>query len=272
MATTLAVCADDYGLHAGGDAVIADLAAAGRLTHIACLVTAPAWRGSAQRLAMLPAAVETGLHFNLSDGQPLSAALRRVWPQFPSLPRLLALAALRRLPLAAIADEWQAQWDGFCSATGRPPQFVDGHQHVHHLPGVRDIVLAALAPLGGAVAVRNTGGLLGPGGALKRAVIRHGGGLALQAELQRRGLPHNSVLVGSYGFDDTDYRSLLRRWLAVLPPQGGLLFCHPGDGDDAIAAARRREAAYLGGADFVADLQQAGVSLGPAWRRRSSAG
>ena len=28
------------------------------------------------------------------------------------------------------------------AATGRPPDFVDGHHHIQHLPGVREIVVA----------------------------------------------------------------------------------------------------------------------------------
>jgi predicted glycoside hydrolase/deacetylase ChbG (UPF0249 family) len=190
---------------------------------------------------------------------------------------LLIDAGLGRLPLAAIGAEWQCQWDRFVDATGHPPAFVDGHQHVHHLPGVRDIVLAAVAAAPGRrVAVRNTGALRGPGAGLKRLVIRHSGGVALQAQLRRLGLPHNAVLLGAYDFRAHDYRAHMRRWLRAVPPEGALLFCHPGaaDGDagDPIAAARAREAAYLGSDDFAADLLAAGVSLGPVWRRTSSDG
>ena len=92
-------------------------------------------------LARSRAPLELGLHFNLSEGAPLSAALRALWPTLPGLARLLALAHLRRLPLAAIGAEFRAQVDAFAEALGRKPAFVDGHQHVHALPGVRRIVL-----------------------------------------------------------------------------------------------------------------------------------
>lgn len=74
---------------------------------------------------------------------------------------------------------------------------------------------------------------------------------ALQTELKRRGIKHNTLLCGVYDFKHSDYRALMQRWLAVLPAEGGLLLCHPAQpplsaSDDAIADARLREAAYLG--------------------------
>lgn len=271
----LAVCADDFGLSPQISQTIVQLAGRGRLSAVSCLVTSAAWPELAGPLAGLPPNLERGLHFNLTEGRALSPALRAVWPVLPSLPHVLRDALLLRLPLAAIAAEWRAQWQAFVDATGRCPDFVDGHQHVHHLAGVRDIVLASVAAAGPRVAVRSTGNLLGPGDAAKRWIIGATGGKALERALRQRGVPCNSVLLGAYDFRDADYRSRMRQWLRAVPGSGALLFCHPGSGraeGDAIAAAREREAAYLGSEDFLADLREAGVSLGPAWSRTSSAG
>ncbi len=41
--------------------------------------------------------------------------------------------------------EIEAQIDAFEQATGRRPDFIDGHQHVHGLPGVRKALIAVLA-------------------------------------------------------------------------------------------------------------------------------
>ena len=274
-ARVLAVCADDVGLVAGVAATVLDLAAAGRLNAASCLTSAPGWRVEASLLARAPAPLELGLHFNLSEGAPLSAELRRHWPTLPGLARLLATAALRALPLAAIAAEFGAQANAFADALGRAPAFVDGHQHVHALPGVRDVVLDAIAAWPLRPAVRSTARLPGPGAALKRRVIEASGGRALERALIARGFAHNAVLLGAYGFDAVDYRALVQRWLVAAPRAGGLLFCHPcaataGSDADPIAAARRREAAYLGSDGFAADLAAAGVTVGPAWAKRSS--
>jgi predicted glycoside hydrolase/deacetylase ChbG (UPF0249 family) len=271
----LGVCADDVGLVDGVAETVVELAATKRVSLASCVANAPGWPRSAAVLARSQAPLELGLHFNLSEGAPLSAALRAHWPTLPRLGRLLALAHLRRLPLMAISAEFDAQVDAFGAALGRAPAFVDGHQHVHALPGVRGIVLDAIAKWPAAPAVRSTGRLPGPGAALKRRVIEASGGRALQRALVARGIAHNRVLLGAYDFVATDYRRLVQAWLAEAPREGGLLFCHPctaaaDDSGDPIAAARRREAAYLASDTFAADLASAGVTVGAAWARRSS--
>lgn len=271
MTRILAVCTDDFGLTLGISQAISELAHAGRITIVSCMPQAPAWRASLPLLADLPVGVQRGLHFNLTEGAPLSAELRRVWPQFLPLPRLILAAHLRQLPLAALAAEWAAQWQAFSDATGAAPQFVDGHQHVHHLPGVRSVVLDAITALPEVPAVRNTGHLTGPGFGLKRRLIEGTGGWALQRALVQRGIRHNPSLTGAYDFVEPDYGGQMRGWLAQLPASGGLLFCHPGHLQaeasvvDPIAPARVRELAYLGSNAFHRDLQAADVVLGSAW-------
>ena len=263
----LLLCADDFGLSAGVDTAIAGLVRAGRLSAIACLSNGPAWCADASQAAALRGPALAGLHFNLTEGRPLSPALARHWPQLPSLPWLLVAAHTGRLPLAALADELAAQWDAFAQAAGVAPDFIDGHQHVHHLPGVRGLLLAWLQRH--PVPVRSTARLGGPGDALKRRVIEYSGGRALGRALAARGLPHNRLLLGAYDFQAA-YRPLMQAWLAQVPERGGLLFCHPGqalagDAPDAIGAARQRELAYLAGPDFAHDLADAGVMLASAW-------
>ena len=274
----LLLCADDFGLSQGIDEAIAGLVHAGRLGAFSCLGNGPAWaRDGAQVAGLRAAGAQAGLHFNLTEGRPVSAGLARLWPQMPSLPRLLIDAHLGRLPLPQIADELAAQWQAFVAASGCVPDFIDGHQHVHHLPGVRGLLLDWLARQPQPVAVRSTAAVAGPGPAFKRWVIERSGGRALGRLLAQHNLPHNlphnSLLLGAYGFD-ADYRPLMQAWLAQVPEGGALLFCHPGkpsadagrDAPDAIAGARLRELAYLAGDDFLADLAAAGVVLAPAWQ------
>jgi len=271
-ARVVAVCADDVGLVDGVAATVARLAAAGRLNAASCVTTAPGWRPAAALLLSANAPLALGLHFNLSEGAPLTRELRAVWPAFPGLARLLAGAALNALPLRALASEFRAQADAFADALGRAPEFVDGHQHVHALPGVRDAVLEAIASWPVVPAVRNTAQVCGPAAALKRRVIQASGGRTLERALVARGIAHNAVLLGAYDFATAAYRALFQRWLAAAPREGGLVFCHPGTAtaSDPIGAARQREADYLGSAAYLADLAAAGVTIGPAWAKRSS--
>ena len=266
---TLAVCADDFGTSPGISRAIAALVEAGRLQAVSCLTTHAGWPAAAALARGWSSGVDVGLHLNLSEGAPLSDALRAVWPVFPALPTLIVQAYLRRLPLAAIAAELRAQLDAFTAARGRAPDFIDGHQHVHALPGVRELVLDAACAAAPPLALRNTARVRGAGFAVKRRVIEATGGAAALRAMRRRSVPHNAVLVGVYDFADPDYRALVRRWLRAVPADGALLFSHPGAADapgDPIAAARVREAAYLASDAFAADLRDAGVALGRVWR------
>ena len=267
---TLGLCADDFGLAPGISAGIARLAQAQRLTAISCITNSPHWETSAPLLATLPASVDTGLHINLTEGRPLSARLAKLWPRLPALPVLIVRAHLGLLPRAELRSEVHAQLAAFRAATGAAPKFIDGHQHVHHLPVLRSIILDMVEHVQPLPALRNTGRVLGPGSAIKRWLIEHTGGRALARELAQRVLLHNPALLGAYDFVDPNYRALMQAWLAALPREGGLLFCHPGDtaaGDppDAIAAARVRELAYLSSDAFAQDLAAAKVKLGRVW-------
>ena len=266
----LMLCADDFGLDAGISIAIARLARAGRLNAVSCISTSDGWAADAAWLSDLPATVSLGLHFNLTQGRPLSRRLAKVWPEFPTLPRLMVLAHLGLLPRAALRAEFHAQFGAYVKAIEKPPSFVDGHQHVHQLPVVRNIVLDAVEHIQPMPALRNTAHVQGTGYGLKRWLIEHAGGRGLARELRRRVIPHNRALLGVYDFHQTDYRKLMQGWLADLPQEGGLLFCHPGgvssvDGRDPIGAARIRELNYFSSDDFAQDLVAADVTLGTVW-------
>jgi len=270
----LAICVDDFGAAPGIAAAVERLASIGRVHAVSCLVQGEGWRRDAPLLSALGPQVDCGLHVCLTEGQPLSAELADVWPTFPALARLLAAAHLGALPRAALKAEVRAQLAAFTEAHGSPPRFVDGHQHVHDLPGVREIVLDAVGELSPRPAVRNTGRIAGPGFAFKRAVIERSGGRALEALLTKRGFETNAVLTGVYDFEERDYAALFRAWLQALPVQGTLLFCHPSatkepSPADPVSAAREREFRYLSSARCGEDLAASGVAVGRVWHALS---
>jgi predicted glycoside hydrolase/deacetylase ChbG (UPF0249 family) len=275
---SVAFCADDVGLVVGVAETVVALAVGRRLSSASCVTTAAAWPSEGAAAGAATKALngfELGLHFNLTEGAPLSLDLARVWPQLPGLKELIVRAHLGALPLAALASEFRAQVDAFADVIGRAPAHVDGHQHVHHLPRVRDVLLREIAARDAKTrpAIRNTGHLIGPGHAIKRMVIEGTGGRALLRDLRAKGLRHNQALLGVYDFRG-DYRPLVRGWLAAAPQRGGLVFCHPKRGStsgaDPIAAARAREAVYLASDAFTDDLAEAGFSLGSAWQSSSA--
>ena len=246
----IALCADDFGSGPAVDAAILALARAGRLGGVSCQVDAPGFAADAAALAALSDAVDLGLHLDLAPGRG---------GLLPLLVRTHARALSRRAVGARIAR----QLDRFEAAFGRAPDFVDGHQHVHALPVVRDALLDALAaryPAPGPL-VRNTVAARGRGA--KTAALALLGGTGLRRALRARGVPHNPDFAGVYSFGRGSYRTLFRGWLADAA-DGTLLMCHPGlapgDPGDPIAAARAAEYAYLSSAELPADCAAAGAA------------
>ena len=268
------VCADDYGLAPGVSEAIAVLVATGRLSATSCMSTLPDWRRGARPLRAVTAGApaDVGLHLTLTDQPPLSAAARRAWGErLPPLGRLLAAALARRLPAQAVADEIRAQLDAFEDAWGDAPDHVDGHQHVHVLPGVRERLVAELLRRHprGRVWVRDC--VEPPLRSLQR---REAAGKAwfisalargLHRQLREAGLPCNEGFSGLHDFSvERPFAAKMRRFLAGTGPRP-LVHVHPGRVDAALRACdplttpREAELAYLASAEYLADLAAAGL-------------
>ena len=248
----IVLCADDFALHPAVDAGVVALAQAGRLSATSCMSTAPRWPEAAALLAPLRGVLQVGLHFNLTEGHGQYA---------PSLVQVLAQAYSGRLRPAVMVDALARQLDAFEQHWGNPPDFIDGHQHVHQLPGVRQALLHVLRQRYGAPApwVRST--VPAQLGANKATLLALLGGWSLRRTLRRADLRHNPNFAGVYGFDATTataYGQHMAQWLANAS-DGTLIMCHPAHAPvvgDAIGAQRALEYAYLASPAFGDLLQR----------------
>jgi chitin disaccharide deacetylase len=259
----IAVCIDDYGLHAGVNEAALALAAQGRVSVVSCMVGAPAWRSGAPALRELPAnRVDIGLHLDFTE-HPFSPSLRH------GLPALIALSNARLLDPQRIAAEIRAQLDEFETAAGQAPDHVDGHQHVHQFPVIREALIEILQQRypGKRPWLRRTRHpATGPRG-FKPWLIDRLGGEALSRLAQSNGFRQNQHLLGVYDFQGSAdrYLALLDEWTTAAT-QGDVLMCHasaPVTAPDAILPARRTEYAVLGGKAFADLLSRANVEIAP---------
>lgn len=260
---TLILCADDFGLHSGVSQAIIQLVSKGRLTAVSCMTNGLAFTQHAPQLLALKNNVQLGLHFNLTEGYFLSHPSKSCF----SLNALLIKTHLRLLDKQLIRQELHTQLDAFVEAMGEMPAFIDGHQHVHQFPGIREVVLEVYKQRveGKKAYIRSTYPLISlKPYQFKTNIIALTGGRALHSALMDSKIPRNAFFSGVYDFDkDANYRSLFRQWLALLPPNT-LMMCHPGAGDmpgDAIAQARVNEFHYLISDAFVADCLEFGVDV-----------
>jgi chitin disaccharide deacetylase len=252
-------------LHDGVNRAAVQLAASRRASAIACLVGAPAWQPGSRLLTGLDTQrIDIGLHLDLTEF-PLIAASRS------SLPALAARAYAGRLNQRLLRAEIAAQLDAFEQALGRAPSFVDGHRHVHQLPGVRAVLLELLDPLDGPSRpwLRRTRQPRGSA-AWKPRLIAGLGAAALSRSAADHGFAQNRHLLGVYNFSGgaLRYRALLRVWLAAAG-DADLLMCHPSlrvQAEDRIAAARAAEYEVLAGPYFALAMAEAGVCVQPMSR------
>jgi predicted glycoside hydrolase/deacetylase ChbG (UPF0249 family) len=253
---SLAVCIDDFGMHAGVNDAALELGRAGRVTAISCMVHGPAWRAGAQDAQReLRGKVDLGLHLDFTEQWPGSTR--------HTLPALILSAYAGRLSSKETSDEVRRQFDAYEDASGARPDFVDGHQHVHQLPTIREALVAELRRRypGQRPWIRNCA----PPGRfeLKPHIIDMLGGAALRQLADQGGFPQNQHLLGVYGFAGTAsaYRQRMGRWLSEAVDRD-LLMCHPASGGaDELVRARRIEYEFLRGGDFIDMLQQSGVTL-----------
>ena len=246
----LLLCADDFAFSPAVSGVIAELAANGRLNATSCMAVLPNWRADSAMLVGLSDTVAIGLHLVLTGEKPVTT-MPRLAPggDLPAIDPLGRMAARGDLPLDEIAQEIAAQFDRFEDAMGRAPDFVDGHQHSHALPGIREIVLAETAARAPNAWLRTCEDGLGAmlarpfrGKALASAYHSRG----FRAAAAAQGLACNDGFAGHYGFAG-DYAAIFPRFLK-RPGARHLVMCHPGAGwreGDAIASARLQEAAAL---------------------------
>src|SRR5881275_751482 len=149
--------ADDLGWTGGVNRGILDAFRRGIVTSTSLLANGSAFLEAAKAAKSAPG-LGVGVHLNLSDGAPVAdhesvTSLLNDKGEFADGPESLLLKRARRgLVLDEVEEEWDAQIQKVRDA-GIRPTHLDGHKHVHLLPGLFEIALR-LAKKHGIEAVR----------------------------------------------------------------------------------------------------------------------
>jgi chitin disaccharide deacetylase len=271
----LILCADDYAIAPGVSRAILSLIATRRLTATGCMTATPFWMEHARWLRPYIGSADIGLHLTLTDQTPLGP-MPSLAPdgRLPSIRTLMRQSLLHQLDAVEIAGEIRRQVAAFEQGFGQKPSFIDGHQHVHQLPIVRDAVLKLWAD-----------GILGRGTWLRvcdasvatilrrrvstgKALILAGFARGLRRQAGRAAIRTNSSFSGLRSFvEPTAYGALFERF--IMEAQDDLLvMCHPGTVDDALRAvdpvteAREEEFRFFSGDIFPSLLKRDGLLLG----------
>jgi chitin disaccharide deacetylase len=212
-----------------------------------------------------------GLHATLTAPfRPLTMHFQPVFGGlFLPFPKLLRMGLLRRLDPEIIRAEWLEQLHAFSDLFGRPPDYVDGHQHVQLFPQARDAFLAAVQQAAPNAWVRQCGRdlPLAQRLAAPKALLLDTLSATFRKRAARAGIACNPGFAGAYDFTRApDFGPLMAEFLDGLP-DGGVVMCHPGFVDDVLVSLdpfttqREREYAYLASEPFAALLQANKVTL-----------
>jgi predicted glycoside hydrolase/deacetylase ChbG (UPF0249 family) len=269
------LCADDYGISLSVNAAIRDLVTRGRLNATSVMVVAPTFcdaeAAALDRLNASGRRVAIGLHVTLTQPfKPLTAHFRPLRDgAFLPLQTLLVHASLRRLDRAALAAEVSSQIGRFVAIFGRPPDFIDGHQHVQLFPQIRDAVLEAAKAHAPAAWIRQCGRVAASARNLRdhKAVLLDVLSRGFRRRAGGRNLRTNPAFAGTYEFNDqADFATMFPRFLDGLP-DGAVVMCHPGFVDaeleslDPLTSLREREYAYFADDAFARLLASRGIVL-----------
>ena len=268
------LCADDYGLSPSVNAGIRELIAQGRLNATSVMVAAPhLGKDEVRALETLnerQKRAAIGLHVTLTGPfKPLSPGFLPLRDaSFPALAEMTRTAVARRLKPEALVNEITTQLRAFFAAFSRPPDFIDGHQHVHLFPQVRDAFVKVIAELAPNAWVRQCG----RANSLRRlhdrkALVLDILSVAFRRRAERQGLVTNPAFAGTYDFKPkAKFAKIFPRFLTGLP-NGGLIMCHPGFVDaelkrlDSLTTLREHEFAFFNSDAFPALLAQHHVEL-----------
>jgi chitin disaccharide deacetylase len=257
----LFICADDFGMTNEINAGIINLAQQGRVSAASCLVHGSAFRTGAAQLA--DTEVQLGLHLNLTE------ALGGTQYHQP-LGKLIIGCFTGKISSVRIHDEIERQFDKFVTVFGRNPDYVDGHQHVHQFPVVRDCLLRVLSErylnhLPWLRSTRQAAGHDFPVDSMKAKIIQSLGDTGLRTQCQAGQFKMNSGLFGVYGFEGGTHAFLkrLRTWVADFK-QHDLIICHPAvapSQNDVLGKQRQAEFLVLGGRAFAEMLQEQNATV-----------
>jgi predicted glycoside hydrolase/deacetylase ChbG (UPF0249 family) len=269
------LCADDYGIAPGVNAAIRDLVLRRCLNAASVMVVTPSFsQPEADALADLRSAVPTlaiGLHLTLTAPfRPLSQGFAPLRDgAFLPLGATLANAIARRLQPEKLVREVAAQLQAFRAAFGRPPDFVDGHQHVQLFPQIREAVLQTSKHAAPNAWLRQCGRALPLARRFsnRKALLLDFLSRSFRRRAQALQLRTNPAFAGAYDFDvDGDFATVFAGFLDRLPDHG-LVMCHPGFVDaelerlDPLTVQRAREYAFFTGDAFPAVLAARGFAL-----------
>ncbi len=263
MKKNIVICADDFAQNEAISDAIIYLSENKRISATSCMTNIENWRIHSKKLKKVQS-IDKGLHLNLTHGLPLNKDLQKCIGKSPlTLIELLKKINLKQFTQQMIEQEIIQQLECFEKHAEQIPDFIDGHQHIHHFPLIRYALIKVYNEKYGSlplsqkpyIRVASAPPSLMQSFLFKKKIIQWLGAKKLKTMLQTFNIPHNTAyFYGIYPFNKHYYYPNVLRPILKSIEHGSLLMCHPGlspnENSDPIAYHRFKEYSFLMSDEF----------------------
>ena len=187
--------------------------------------------------------VEIGLHLDFTG-----------FAKKGSLGKVLLKSYLHQWSYGELKQLIDDQLSHFEDKIGHAPVFIDGHQHAHQFPQIRDVLLEQIENrYNQKLPIRNTQPIQND---FKAKMIFMLGGRAFEHQLKAKQWKCNQNFAGIYNFEATNeqLQHYWQTWLNLASDHGTVIMCHPAipssDWSDEIKSAREAEWHWLNSSAF----------------------
>lgn len=253
----ITICADDFGLNKSINNGILKLVKLNRINAVSVLTQTHELKADSPHLLELSQDLDLGVHLNLTDAIGSD-------PHY-SLNKLIFLSNLRFISKDKIKNIFRNQIESFIHYFKTLPNFLDGHQHVHGFPVIRDALIEVIQEFWGqdrSFYVRNPSkfSIYSKDFFLKKLVIKTCY-LGLEDKFQSAKISSPVNFSGFYDFN-SEYPRFFSNLLSKCS-NGELFMCHPAIEltSDIIGGARYFEYKYFSSDQFLFDCEKNNIIL-----------
>lgn len=217
------ICTDDFGLTTGTCEGILELCKNKKINAVSVMAESDLLTKYAKELEKYRGKIQIGLHFNLTE------VFNKKTQKF-SLLYLISHLFLSKKTKVEIIKNLKIQLDTFEKAFNHAPDFIDGHEHVHILPSIRNLFLDELKKRYGKKSnmwIRQVSSNIFQTDTLIKMIIIQILNIGFKRKCKKYGFKYNEDFKGIYSFNPNGiFKKLLNTWLSSLS-KDTLIMCHP---------------------------------------------
>ena len=270
----LSICADDFGITENVSSAIVKLIKKERITETSCIVISDSFKNDSKTLINFKNQIGIGLHLTLTDFKAFNRLKSlTINNKMPGFNKLLKSSIIKKIVPEEIETEINFQLDVFENSLGFMPNFIDGHQHVHQLPIVRDCLVKVVKQRysEGLPWVRNSYDemfkILKRNVSILKTISIGLFGKKLKEVAETNYIKSNDGFSGIYSFSNKiPYENLFKKFILNIK-DNHLLMVHPGHSDeklskiDPVTTSRDIEYEFLSSDNFLNLLNNRNITL-----------